>query len=388
MNDLIINVEKSTRMVLMTKTTVGNDMENLQEKIIFKFTDTFVDGQARLEYKIGSTSNYIVLTKENNTYTLPIQNVLTQEGKIEMQLVITESTEEEHIPVFKSNVFYLYCNRSLNAVNEAPEGYDLWIEQANAKLNAMDEALAEVDNLDIDASKSGDTATITITNKAGTTKSVEVKDGEKGETGDDGYSPTATVSKSGSTSTITITDKNGTTTASVSDGTNGVDGKDAKINGVNTISIEAGTNITLDQEGNTLTINSTASGGTSNYNDLSNKPSINNTTLSGNKSLSDLGIQPVGNYVTNTDYATSSVGGVLKVSDGDYGITVDSGVLKGTVRTYAQYNSMSSKGLVAKGTLENVFSGKGLLPIVTLTQAEYDALTTKDPDTYYYIEES
>lgn len=257
MNDLIINVEKSTRMVLMTKTTVGNDMENLQEKIIFKFTDTFVDGQARLEYKIGSTKNYIELTKENNTYILPIQNVLTKEGKIEMQLVITESTEEEHIPVFKSNVFYLYCNRSLNAVNEAPEGYDLWIEQANAKLNAMDEALTEVDNLDIDATKTGNTATVSITNKEGITKSVEIIDGENGQ---DGYSPTAIVSKSGNTSTITITDKNGTTTASVNDGINGIDGidgKDAKINGVNTLSIEAGTNISIDQQGNTLTINST-----------------------------------------------------------------------------------------------------------------------------------
>lgn len=30
--------------------------------------------------------------------------------------------------------------------------------------------------------------------------------------------------------------------------------------------------------------------GTSNYNNLSNKPSINSVTLSGNKSLSDLGI--------------------------------------------------------------------------------------------------
>lgn len=64
------------------------------------------------------------------------------------------------------------------------------------------------------------------------------------------------------------------------------------------------------------------------------------------------------NYVTNTDYATSSTGGVIKVSNGDYGMTVDSGVLKGAVRTLAQYNSMSSKGIVCKGTLENVISGK------------------------------
>jgi hypothetical protein len=32
-------------------------------------------------------------------------------------------------------------------------------------------------------------------------------------------------------------------------------------------------------------------GGTTDYNDLDNKPSINNVALSGNKSLSDLGIQ-------------------------------------------------------------------------------------------------
>jgi len=140
----------------------------------------------------------------------------------------------------------------------------------------------------------------------------------------------------------------------------GVDGRDAKINGVNTLTIEAGDNITLDQEGNTLTINSTGggSGGTSNYNALTNKPTINNVELKGNKSLNDLGIQPAGNYVTNTDYATPSVGGVIMVKNGDHGITVDEGVLKGTVRTLAQYNDMSSKGIVCKGTLENVLTDR------------------------------
>lgn len=42
----------------------------------------------------------------------------------------------------------------------------------------------------------------------------------------DGYSPTATVVKENTTATITITDKNGTTTASISDGTDGIDGTD------------------------------------------------------------------------------------------------------------------------------------------------------------------
>lgn len=45
--------------------------------------------------------------------------------------------------------------------------------------------------------------------------------GSPGPAGADGFSPTASVSKSGSTATITITDKTGTTTAQISDGQTG-----------------------------------------------------------------------------------------------------------------------------------------------------------------------
>ena len=55
-------------------------------------------------------------------------------------------------------------------------------------------------------------------------------------------------------------------------------------------------------EGN---INITGGGGTSDYEDLENKPSINNIELSGNKSLNDLGIQPTGNYALISDIPTN-----------------------------------------------------------------------------------
>ena len=42
-------------------------------------------------------------------------------------------------------------------------------------------------------------------------------------------------------------------------------------------------------------------GGTTNYNDLQNKPKINNVELTGNKTLKDLGIQAAGNYLTEDD---------------------------------------------------------------------------------------
>lgn len=195
MSDLIINIEKKTRKVELSQVYLGNDHENLQENLVFTF-DEFVNGQARLEYEIEGNKNYIILTKENETYTIPVKNVITiyqeeTEGKIQFQLVITEGTNEEEIPVFKSNIFYLRCRPSINAVTEAPEGYELWIEQANAKLNLIDEkledmsealedvntAITEVNNLDLDANKVNKTTTVSLTKKDGTTKTVQIADG-------------------------------------------------------------------------------------------------------------------------------------------------------------------------------------------------------------------
>lgn len=87
-------------------------------------------------------------------------------------------------------------------------------------------------------SKSGDTATITITDKNGTTTTT-IQDGQNGS---DGFSPTASVSKSGDTATITITDKTGTTTTTIQDGRNGQDGVSPtvtaeKIGGTTTLTI-------------------------------------------------------------------------------------------------------------------------------------------------------
>lgn len=68
----------------------------------------------------------------------------------------------------------------------------------------------------------GNTATFTVTNGA------DGQDGQDGAAGADGYSPSASVSKSGDTATVTITDKNGTTTATITDGQDGADGQDGQ----------------------------------------------------------------------------------------------------------------------------------------------------------------
>lgn len=66
-------------------------------------------------------------------------------------------------------------------------------------------------------------------------------------------------------------------------------------------------------DGNTIVINDGVisavgggSGGTTNYNTLSNKPQINGITLSGNQTSTDLGLQPAGDYATTNDLANKA----------------------------------------------------------------------------------
>lgn len=188
--DVIIKIRKDTKMVDLSTNFLGNENENLQGNIIFEFRDEFIDGTARLEYYDGKTKSYILTEKQNKSYIVPIKNTLTKNaGQLVMQLVITEGTSEEEIPIFKSNVFILNISQSINAENEAPDEYESWIDVANTKLNSIDEAINEVNNLNLEAIKEENKTTITITKKDGTQEVVEVldgADGEKGEKGDTG----------------------------------------------------------------------------------------------------------------------------------------------------------------------------------------------------------
>ena len=67
MKDILITINRETRMVNLNKSTIGNDGESLQAKLVFSFEDEFVDGQARLEYTIGGKSFYTLLKKVEET---------------------------------------------------------------------------------------------------------------------------------------------------------------------------------------------------------------------------------------------------------------------------------------------------------------------------------
>ena len=65
-------------------------------------------------------------------------------------------------------------------------------------------------------------------------------------------------------------------------------------------------------------------------------------------------------YVKNTDYATDSKGGVIKASSG-VSVNSSTGNIAAGLFTYANYQTKNDYTFIGKGTLENVITGKGLV---------------------------
>lgn len=102
---------------------------------------------------------------------------------------------------------------------------------------------------------------------------VDGQNGRDGQNGEDGFSPTASVVKVGDTATITITDKNGTTTANVKDGSDAGITIDDALSPTSENPVQNKViNSALGTKANSADLASVATSGS--YNDLVNKPTI------------------------------------------------------------------------------------------------------------------
>lgn len=391
MENINIKINKLTRQVNLSKSVIGNDGENLQEKLVF-FFDNFVNGTARLELiKQGETASYIMLTKVQETYQIPVRSVMTKAGKLNMQLVITEGTDDEEIPIFKSNQFYVIVNSSINAQIEEEEEYPQWIDVANAKLNEIDEAISRAGNLDIDVSKEGTVATVTIIKQDETQESVEIHDGERGPQGERG--PKGDKGDTGETGAKGDKGDKGDTGPQGIQGERGIQGEQG-IQGIQGPKGDTGPQGPVGPAGSIRmvivnTLPDTGEEGTLYFvpktpdtSDLYDEYVwINNAwELLGEKQITvDLSdyytkqetysqaevnalIPNLTNYVKNTDYATSSKGGVFKITSNNGADISGSGNLYAKEYTYSNYQSqLSQYGFIGKTTLENVITGKGLV---------------------------
>jgi hypothetical protein len=136
--------------------------------------------------------------------------------------------------VAKTKIYRFSVSESLiTSVDPEPDDWADWVEGLMTAAAATQAAVDSYNAMTATATglPEGSTPTAEIDHsgenpvlKLGIPKGDTGDPGQDGAPGADGYSPSASVSKSGKTATITITDKDGTTTATVSDGEDGSPG--------------------------------------------------------------------------------------------------------------------------------------------------------------------
>lgn len=243
----------------------------------------------------------------NNRCVIPYE-VLENQGQVLLGVYGYESVNDELELRYSPTPKYFYVIQGSYKEGGDPElppksEWEQVIEEVNT-------AIDEANNLNIEAEKVGEVTTITITHKDGEEQEVQILDGEKGDKGDKG--------DPGQIKFIIVPT---------------LPTQDIDKNAIYLVPI------TPDIEGNNY----------AEYIYVNNQWEL----------LGKIGIQvDLTNYVKNTDYATSSKGGVLKTGNGTY--LDGNGIIVPSEYSMSSYNDRGRNTFISKGTLENVITGKDL----------------------------
>lgn len=165
-----------------------NEREIDITKCEFEFVDEITNEYVKEAYFTLNGQSYKQIIV-NDQCDIP-NEVLAKKGRIELGVVAYLVENEEEIKRYNpSPVYFNTWLGSLkdNAKNSEPitpsemeqfeQALQDGLEEVNSKLDDIDEAITEVNNLDLDVDKVGKVTTISLTKKDGTTKQEQVTDG-------------------------------------------------------------------------------------------------------------------------------------------------------------------------------------------------------------------
>lgn len=125
MENIIIMVDKNA--IAYKKCSfqkIGNEQQNLQNKLKFEFEDEVVEGQAWLEYEIDGVKKYTPMEQYEKGYQIDIKDSLLTGSQVSVDLKITQDEEPEGVPVFITNIVTFDVEDTINAKQEELEEYE------------------------------------------------------------------------------------------------------------------------------------------------------------------------------------------------------------------------------------------------------------------------
>ena len=167
---IIVKENRELTIINNQNTQNENDIETIELTVPERYKD-FVK---KIVFIIGDT--VIARTFENNQYI--IDRDILQYEFVQFYIWLTKDSQD-----FRSKIKQLGINPNKSVNGEVTPAEQTEMERVIATLESE---IAKVDNIDIDVNKVGNTATVTITDKDGNEKSVNILDGQNGQNGQDG----------------------------------------------------------------------------------------------------------------------------------------------------------------------------------------------------------
>ena len=164
-----ITVKENRELIMINARNTQN--ENNVETLQITVPEKYADFNKEIVFVTDEGVFWDLI--ENDTYTL--QRNITKYDSVKFYIRLTQGNQD-----FRSVEKTLYFNRNHKIDEEiTPE------EQTNMErvVSILESEITKVDNIDIDANKVENTTTITVTDKDGNEKTVNILDGQ------DGYTP-------------------------------------------------------------------------------------------------------------------------------------------------------------------------------------------------------
>jgi hypothetical protein len=177
-----MNITVTKNQVSVNTDYILNDKEYNVNQCYFTFSDEYTDDLVKKAIFVQGTST-IEMSIINNQCQIPAE--VLNNGQFELRVYAYEVDGDELLLRYSPSYTTAYVRTGSYIENaESPEV--ITPTQFEQYMQAMNDGLNEVANVDIDAEQTSTGGTVTITNRYGEEKTVEIKDGEKGDTGETG----------------------------------------------------------------------------------------------------------------------------------------------------------------------------------------------------------
>lgn len=390
MKDIELIVNSETGFVTDLKKYVIKQ-ENLQRKIIYKFSDEFVDGTAYLcVRKEDGIVGKIQMTKNGEQYELQIKNGLVSNTKsIEINIKIVQDEQNNQIPIFVSTISKIKVEDTIVADMDLIDYYPDWHDTIEGELTTIK---ADISDIEQEQTVQNTNISYLQTNKADKT---EIPTSLSDLTEDSEHRTVTDIEKSNWNEKVDI-DVNNLTNYELKTNTGST--IELSINSstyVMTLNLKnsAGTTIstgTIDLPLETMVVNASydsttkeivltlQSGSTVRFSVADLVSGLQSEITPSNKLSSDLVDD------TNSINKFTNASEKSKLSGIETGAEVNK---IEDIKVNGTSQSITNKS-VDISVPTNTVSSTNVRTILSLTQAEYDNITTPDTNTMYVIKEA